>query len=274
VVFGRSEEEPSPEQRLAGVTTAAVPGTDPGDGQTGAPEGMILLLFTILTVAALAFVLVKAEHNAVHDPAAKAARGDINGLDSDSLIRQQNLRKILAKVAASDHPLVNDIRIAPARVDLETADQDGNQQDVSFDPSLKETKNSFGTTTTNSVKASAIDASAPERMARGVAEKSGLSADAIDYVTATYIIENKPTWFLALKEGPAKNRQWVAEPDGRDVRHPGELSTADKQANAHRVAKLKREQMRLQRVLTQRSKCLSKATDALQAARCIQRFQP
>jgi hypothetical protein len=145
---------------------------------------------------------------------------------------------------------------------------------VSFDASLKETKNSFGTTTTNSVKAAAIDPSAPERMARGVAEKSGRSADAIDYITATYIIENKPTWFLALKEGPAKNRQWVAEPDGRDVRHPGELSTADKQANARRVAKLKREQMRLQRVLTQRSKCLSKATDALQAARCIQRFQP
>src|SRR4051794_28439318 len=58
VVFGRSEEELSPEQRLAGVTTSAVPGSGPADdGQAGAPEGLILLLFTILTLAALAFVL-------------------------------------------------------------------------------------------------------------------------------------------------------------------------------------------------------------------------
>src|SRR4051794_7693807 len=56
-----------------------------GDDSSGPREGLILLVFTILTVALSAFVLQRSEHDAVHDPVQKAARGEITGLDAESL---------------------------------------------------------------------------------------------------------------------------------------------------------------------------------------------
>src|SRR5436309_14945873 len=88
-VFGRLKEQPSPQSLVGATSTPAT-----GDERKGPPEGLILILFAVLTLAASAFVLQRAEHKALHDPAQKAARGEVSGLSGLSFFRAENLRKV------------------------------------------------------------------------------------------------------------------------------------------------------------------------------------
>lgn len=90
------EEEPPP-QALVGAHVA--PAAPDETSASGLAEGAILLLFTILTLAISAFVLISEESDAVSDPVQKAARGEITGLHELSLLRRPNLERALAKVA-------------------------------------------------------------------------------------------------------------------------------------------------------------------------------
>jgi hypothetical protein len=276
-VFGRSEEEPSPQERLSGHTGATTTAVDQpaGDGPSGPREGLILLLFALLTIAAAAFVLWSEEQSAADDPAGKAARGEVRGLDDLSMLREKNLRRVLEEVSDGDRPLVRNIRIEPGRVDVQVANADGSAKILSFDPAFEVTERDFGVSVSRSVPASKIDASGPERMLRGVAERSGLDTDAVDYATATFLIEDASTatWFMAMKEGPADKRQWTAEPDGRDVRRPGELSRAQERENARRQREIEQTVKRQQRRSKQLSNCLRKATSSPQFTRCFERYQ-
>jgi hypothetical protein len=273
LVFGRLREEPTPQTPVG--STAPVPsGAGTGEEPRGPREGLILLAFTILTVAASAYVLINAEHDAVHDPAEKAARGEINGLDGQSLLREQNMRKVLAKVAAGKRPFIASIRVAAVRADLQVRDADGFRKLLSIDPGLSVKERDFGVGDDKAVQAEAINPAAPERMVRAVAERTGLGFDAVDYVTMTFAGSGERTWYMALDKGPARTRQWIAAPDGTDLRKPGELSQAQQDADARRKRRFEAEQRRYKRNLERRSACLSKARDATAAARCIQRFQP
>jgi hypothetical protein len=66
------------------------------------------------------------------------------------------------------------------------------------------------------------------------------------------------------------NRQWVAEPDGRDARHPGELSSAEKREQARHQHQLDATLARAQK----RAQCLSNAHTAQAAQRCLNKFPP
>jgi hypothetical protein len=269
-MFGRLKEQPSP-QSLVGATTA--PAADsPGDAGSGPREGLILLLFTVLTVALSAYVLISSENDAVHDPVQKAARGEIKGLDPESLLREANIRKALAKIDAGPRPLVTNIRIAPERIDATVRDNDGSRKLLSIDPAFGVKEQSFGVGDDAAVRTTQIDASGPERMVKAVAERTGMSPDAVDYVTMSFSGGIDPEWFLSLDQGPARLREWVAAADGTDVRKPGELSQAQKDANARTKRRLEAQQRRFRRQLERRSACLHKARDATAAGRCIERF--
>jgi hypothetical protein len=273
-VFGRSEEEQSPQSRLAasGARTAAA-GTD-GEQSSGPPEGLILLAFVVLTLAVSAWVLVGAEHRAERDPVQQAARGEIAGLDKLSLVREANLRRVIAKVAAGQRPLVTNIRVAPTRVDFTVRDAAGSRKVLSVDPSSKVKESDFGVGDDDALPASRLDASGPERMLRVVAERTGLGVDAVDYVALSPVGVGEPTWYLFLKRGDARDRQWAAAMDGSDVRHPGDPSRSVRRANARSRRKAKADQARVRRAVERRTACLRKATDAQAAARCIERYQP
>jgi hypothetical protein len=269
VIFGRSEEEPSPQSRLGGGSTATAPaGSEPEP--RGPHEGLILLLFTILTLAATGLVLAKEEHNALHDPAARADRGEIQGLDELSLLRERNFRRILKHIEDSDHPLVEDVRLAPGRADITVQNENGDERDLTVDPSLDVQEDDSGSSTSDTAPVQAVDAGAPERMVRAVERKSGRSLDAIDYVTMTFLTQRRPDWTIALKEGPAKRRYWIADFHGRDVRLSGEPSAQVKREQQLNERRLRESQRRLRL----RTRCLSQATDADSAARCLQRFPP
>jgi hypothetical protein len=266
-VFGRTKEEPPPQARLAGSASQ-------GEAAVGPSEGPLVLLFALLTLAAIAFVLARAERAAEHDPVARGARGETRSLDRQSLVREPNLRRVLGTVAASAHPLVTDIRVSATRVDLTVRDRDGIRKSVSVDAAFKTKESDFGAGEDDAIPASRLDAAGPERMARAVIARTGLGAGAVDYVTLQPLGIGQPTWYLFMKQGPARDRQWAAAMDGSDLRHPGDLSRSQKAANARTKRHAEAEQRRIRRAIARQNACLRKATDAQAAARCIQRFQP
>jgi hypothetical protein len=281
-VFGRLKEQPSP-QSLVGTTRplddesygSGGGGSGGGHhGPRGPSEGLILLAFVLLTLFATGFNLARQEHDAVHDPAQKAARGEVKGLSKLSLLREENFRKVLAKVSASKHPLVINVRVSAVRADFTVRNEDGYRKLYSFDTALKNTVRDWGVGEDDTLAVQQIDAGAPERMVRTVEEKAGVSADAVDYVTMSAPITEaaERTWYMSLDRGPARVRQWVAEPDGSDLRKPGELSQKQKSADRKRKRDFERQQRQIKRNIRRRVACFTHAQTAEDAARCSRRF--
>jgi hypothetical protein len=276
VIFGRQDEEPPPEERLgttSGTTTTTVASpSDSGsrsDEQGGPNEGVILLLFTLITAGAIAWVLISGEHKALHDPNAKADRGEISALDDLSLIRAKNVRKMLAQVRSSSSPEVADLRFAPTSADVTVQNENGDQTIWSFDPKLNVSKNSFGSGSSDDVQpVQAVDPGAPERMVRSAIEKSGRPASDINYVTTSFLTQKRPDWTIAFKTGPTDKRLWIADFHGRDVRRVGTPSVQQRR----QTQQTKQNLQKLQQRVKARAKCLSQAPTAQAAARCLKRF--
>ena len=269
-MFGRLKEQPSP-QSLVGGTGATMSPAGEESGPTGPPEGLILLIFVVLTLAASAFVLTRAADKLEHDPAQKASRGEVKGLDSLSLLRSANLRRALAKVESGSYPLISNLRVSAARVDVTARDSDGSRKVLSIDPAFNVRTNDFGVGEDPAVRSERIVAAAPERMVRSVAERTGLTVDAVDYVTTSFSGTGEHGWYMSLNQGPARVRQWIAAADGSDLRKPGELSRAQQDENARQRRRIEAEQSRIKRVLARRRACLIKARDVYAASRCVER---
>ena len=264
-MIGRPEEEAPPHERLTGSE----------EPPSGPREGIILLLFTILTLAVSAYVLGGEERDAVDDPKEKAARGEVTGLDELSLVREANLRKALAKVSEGSYTRISTIRVAPERLNLTAENAEGERKILTIDPGFGIEEQDFGTSSgTTTVSAAEIDARGPERMARAVAERTEQPLDAIDYAAASYSTGGPQTWFLALDQGPARDRQWIAAADGSDLHRSGELPPSVQRENDRQQrlfeARMKRAAKRTER----RTACLRRAGSASDASRCLQRFPP
>jgi hypothetical protein len=264
-VFGRIKEQPPPQSLVGAPATSPVP---QDGGGSGPPEGLILLVFTILTVAASFLVLHNAATTSASDPVQKAARGEIQGLDELSFFRAANLRKALDKVSSSRWPLIISVRVAAARVDVTARDRDGFRKYISINPAYKLdiTDNDVGED--KAMPASQINVGAPERMIRSVSERTHMSADAVDYLVTDADNEKDNAWYMFLDQGPARVRQWVATSAGTDLRHPGEPSQLQKDAEAQRQRELERQQKRQERHF----KCIAKAFTPAAYSRCDRKF--
>ncbi|MEA2493592.1 MAG: hypothetical protein QOJ29_1503 [Thermoleophilaceae bacterium] len=247
----------------------------------GPREGPLILLFLIATLAASAFVLHKAEADAVTDPKQKAARGEVTGLAPLSLVRPENLRRVLAKVDAGKYPLISNIRVAPDRVNLSVRDRDGYRRYLTVGPGLDISSSDAGVGEDYAVRGEAINVEAPERMLKLVVQKTGLTPAALDYAAASFSENSTTNWYMAMKKGPARVRAWIAERDGSDVRRPGELSSAAKKRNAATArrnadlqAQIRRRVRYTQLMIKRRTRCMSKARDAAGVSRCLEKYQP
>ena len=244
----------------------------------GPREGPLILLFLVATLAASALVLHKAEADAVKDPKQKAARGEITGLSQLSLVRAENLRKALAKVNQGKYPLISNIRVAADRINLSVRDKDGYRKYVTIDPGFGVKMSDAGVGEDYAVHTESINVEAPQRMLKAVIAKTGLTGGAFDYAATSFSENSKTTWYMAMKRGPARVRQWVAEANGSDVRKPGELSAADKKRQADTArenARIQRDAQRrvrhVQAVVKRRNRCIMRATTAEQVSKCIER---
>jgi hypothetical protein len=264
-VFGRVKEQPSP-QSMVGTSTSPVPVQDEGGG--GPPERLILIVFTIATLAISALVLHSAATKSATDPVQKAARGEIKGLDELSFYRAANFKKALAKVSSSRWPLIISVRLAAARVDVTARDRDGYRKYLSINPAYKVDISDNDVGEDKAIAASAIDTGAPERMIRAVSERTRMSPDAVNYLVTDADNDKDSAWYMFLDQGPARVRQWTATATGTDLRHPGELSQTAKDANAKRERDLKRQQQRQERHF----KCIAKAFTPAAYSRCDRKF--
>lgn len=244
----------------------AVPTTHQED--SGPPEGLILVLFTIATLLISAMVLHSAASKSASDPVQKAARGEIQGLDQLSFFRAANLRKALSKVADGRWPLLISVRVAADRVDITARDKDGFRKFLSIDPAYKVDVSDDNVGEDTTITASQIDTGAPERMIRAVTERTHMSANAIDYLVIDADNEKDTAWYMFLDQGPARVRQWVATSGGTDLRHPGDPSQVQKAATARFQRNLKRQAQRQARHF----KCVAKAFTPAAFARCDRRF--
>jgi len=218
--------------------------------RTGPREGLILLVFAVLAFGASTYVVVSTERDLRDDPAEKAARGEIDGLDELSLLREENLRRVLDEVESGKRPLVINLRVSAPAADVTVRDADGSQKVLNFDPGFDSDERDLGTSESAAFRPGQIDAGTPELMARRVAKRTGQDVDAVDYVTISASSSSPPNWYLALNEGPARDRQWVAAMDGSDLRKPGEPSAQQRA----------------------RTKCFEEADGSEDVSRCIERF--
>jgi hypothetical protein len=235
----------------------------------------------LLTLAASAFVLHRSEDGAVHDPKQKAARGEVQGLSTLSLVRPENVRRALAKVDAGQYPFIANMRIAADRINFSVRDRDGTRRYLTVDPGFGIQSSDAGVGDDFAVRSSRIDPDAPQRMLKLVVAKTGLPPSALDYVTTSFSESAPTTWYLSLKQGPARERAWIAEANGTDIRHPGELSSkdrrkiaADKRRSDAVRRKFERRQAQLQATIQRRVRCLTKAKDAAAVSRCVEKYQP
>jgi hypothetical protein len=281
-VLGRAEEEPTPQSLVSGAThTVGDMSTAPPETVRGPREGPLIFLFVVLTLAASVFVLHRSEERAVADPKQKAARGEVQGLVPLSLVRQENLQRALAKVDAGRYPFISNIRVAPDRINFNVRDRDGMRKYLTVDAGFGVKSSDAGVGDDYAIRAPLIDAAAPERMLKLVSAKTGLPPSALDYVTTSFPKDSPTTWYLSLKQGPARTRAWIAEANGTDIRKPGELSSkdrrriaADKRRSDAQRRKFEREQRQLQVTIQRRTRCLTRATNATQVSRCVEKYQP
>ena len=265
-MFGRLKEQPPPQSMVGASTT---PSTAPAEGGGSGPsEGLILILFTVITLVVSGLVLHNAATDAENDPVQKAARGEIQGLDDLSFFRAANLKKALDKVSATRWPLIISVRVASDRVDVTARDKDGFRKYISVNPAYKLdiTDNDVGEDT--AIPAAQINVAAPERMIRAVSERTRMSPDAVNYLVTDADNEKDSAWYMFLDQGPASVRQWVATSQGTDLRHPGEPSQLQKDAEAQRQRELQRQQKRQERHF----KCIARAFTPAAYSRCDRKF--
>jgi hypothetical protein len=236
---------------IAGLESASVsvaePDPVPKRGR-GPNETAILVLYFLLSLTAVGLLLWHEEHDALHDPEAKAQRGDIVGAQGDSLVRAANfegaLRKLDGRLGPRD--VITNLRLSPVRVDVTVNDDTGRQRILSVDPGLGVDTRDFGESGQPGIRVAAVDASAPQRFFAAVARRAPAQPKNLDYLV--YSVSGSPQWLMYLDGVPLRRKQWVADAHGRDVRALGQPSGAEVRQRA----------------------CLQGARSAEDAARCQQ----
>ncbi|MBA2506627.1 MAG: hypothetical protein H0V29_11895 [Thermoleophilaceae bacterium] len=263
--------------RLGGTVShgGTIPEAEGPQGGGGPPERAIAVLFFLVTVALVGATLFLSEQHFIDDPLAQAQRGDIAGLDEDSLILRGNLRRALDEVQdKAPRTTIKNLRLAPVSLDMTVRDSNGRQEIVRVDPAYRASTTDFGDSTDAGYPFSAINLSAPAKITKAVARRAGASTDDLDYMVLTESPgfgggRESYGWSVFLKRDvPIARRQWQAAGNGSDVRKLG----APPRAVLRQQARQQRESRQLQKKIQARSRCFSRAKDAAGVQRCVARF--
>jgi hypothetical protein len=231
-------------------------------------EGAILGVFTLVAIAAVAFLLYSLERDAQDDPAMKAARGEVTVTSELSLLNADRFARAMKKVEdkSPKGSVVTYVRVEPARIDTEVRQPDNQRKILHVNPAFDVEKNDFGEGNDYGLAPGRVDAKAPARILAAASERYGFDRKDIDYMVwnAGSNSDDPADWVAFFKKG-APNNNVLAAADGSDVRRPGELSKKDKAEQRRR----EREQAARERENARRSRCLSAANTAQQVERCL-----
>lgn len=268
-VFGR-EKEMDLGQPSGGGRPDPVPAGDgpAGGGGPYVPGRLALGLFTLLVLAAGAFMFVTVEGNAVDDPVKQAERGEVDATSELSLTREPNLRRAIAALDGDlrDGGFIDSFRVAPDRVNAIVVQPSGKRETIAINVAFETTSSDAGTGEGEGLQSNDIDPAAPQRIIRAAREKFDLRAKNFDYMVANEPRGEgeQPTW-TAFWKLPLKDNDVAAAGDGTDVRR---LGTPDAKTRAQNEAARERAE-RAQRAAAARSQCLSRATSTAEIQRCL-----
>jgi hypothetical protein len=242
---GYSSSAPSPPRR------------PPSDGPSETP---LLIVFMVLALVAVGGLLVKLQNDDKGKSAASGSSGGVTATSGSKLVTGQSSylqpNRLASELRAIDRRVGGTARIVDLRLDGDSfsasyANSDDNRVQLTKTPSFT-SRNTIPIAVTSFVPSSQINPQVPLRLVNAVRERTGRKPEDIDYVvfSATFA-KLGSAWSVFLNKGPAAQRQFVADVDGRDLRHPGEQTPAVKRRQQQRTA------------------CLQRARSAQAAARCI-----
>jgi hypothetical protein len=235
---------------LEGATVTVADPVPPEKRRRGPNETAILALFYVLALTGVGLLLWHEEHDALHDPEAKAERGELVGAQGDSLVRGVNFAKALRKIDDRLGPadVITSVRLSPIRVDVTARNNIGRQRIVHVDPGFDVSTQDFGESEQPGIRVAAIDPTAPERIFAQVMRRAPAKPENLDYFVYSISTGTAPRWLLYLDGVDIGRKQWEADARGRDVRQLGQPSATEARQQA----------------------CLQAARSAEEAARCQQ----
>jgi hypothetical protein len=224
----------------------------------GPNETPLLIVFMVLALVAVGALLVKLEND--DRGARRGSPGAVSAPSTSRLVTGKSsylqpsrltaeLRDIDRRVGGTAR--IVDLRLAGNSFSASYANSDDNRVTLTKTPAFT-SRNTIPIAVTSFVPSSRIDPQVPLRLVAAVRERTGARAQDVDYVvlSATFA-KLGSAWSIFLNRGPASQRQFVADLDGRDLRRPGEQTPAQKRRQQARTA------------------CLQHARSAPQAARCL-----
>lgn len=243
--------------------------TEPEPG--GPPErneGAILGVFTLIAIAAVAFLLYSLEQDAQDDPALRAARGEVTAVSELSLLNPAQFARAMKEVEkkAPAGSVVLSVRVEPARIDAQIRQPDNERKFIRVNPAFDVEQSDFGAGKEHGVPPGRVSSGAPTRILNAASERYGFERADVDYMvwSAGSDPDEPADWVAFFKKG-APDNYVIAAGDGSDVRRPGEPSKAQKAEQRKR----EREQRALERENERRSRCLSAADTAEEVERCL-----
>lgn len=226
----------------------------------GSPETPLLVVFMVLALVAVGGLLVKLENDDEGKTAASGSSGAISALSGSKLVTGSNSylqpNRLAAELRDIDRRVGGTARIVDLRLDADSfsasyANRDDNRVTLTKTPSFTN-RSTVPIAVTSVVASSQIDPQVPLRLVNAVRERTGAKPQDIDYVVfSAAFAKLGSAWSVFLNKGPAAQRQFVADVDGRDLRRNGEQTPAVKRRQQQRTA------------------CLRRARSAEQATRCV-----
>ena len=216
-----------------GATASAVPAATPPVPEAPPVRreprpSPLPLIFTIVAIAVTAFVLARADRDAVDSPTVVSRELGGHALGERSLVRAANFRRALAAIQAEMEPGEDllALRLRPQELGSTVRDPNGNTRlvDVGLDFSVDARDWSTDTSSTP-LDLAAIDPAAPETVVRKALRAASATDTHLDYVSLTG--GDPPTWYLSLKDVPIADQSWTADLAGIAVTHPGQRPFAE-----------------------------------------------
>lgn len=234
------------------------PRRPPSDGPSEMP---LLIVFMVLALVAVGGLLVKLQNDDEGKKSAgSGAAGAITAPSGSKLVTGKSSylqpNRFAAELRDIDRRVGGTARIVDLRLDGDSfsasyANSDDNRVALTKTPNFT-SRGTIPIAVTSVVPSSQINPQVPLRLVNAVRERTGRKPEDIDYVVfSAAFAKLGSAWSVFLNKGPAAQRQFVADIDGRDLRHPGEQTPGEKRRQQRRTA------------------CLQRARSAQQAARCI-----
>jgi hypothetical protein len=185
----------------------------------------------VLALVAVGGLLVKLENDDAGKRVASGSSGAVSAPSGSKLVTDKNSYLQPARFAAELRDIdrrvggtarIVDLRLAGDSFSASYANRDDNRVTLTRTSSFT-SRSTIPIAVTSVVPSSRINPQVPLRLVNAVRERTGARPQDIDYlVFSAAFAKLGSAWSIFLNKGPASQRQFVADVNGRHLRRPGE----------------------------------------------------